>query len=112
MSGLNAQSMKKRLKNCKDRYATNYQNPSSYFPECSRINEADSFVSIVEALESLLDLMFVGNRAYCFSSGAPLGSAAESPRAQPEQRVLFCAIIFFDLEAIGYKKWYPLQNPG
>lgn len=33
------------------------------------VSLAASFVSTVETQESLLDLMFVGNRAYCFSSG-------------------------------------------
>ena len=33
------------------------------------VSLAASFVSTVESQESLLDLMFVGNKAYCFSSG-------------------------------------------
>lgn len=33
------------------------------------VSLAASFVSTVENQESLLDLMFVGNKAYCFSSG-------------------------------------------
>jgi uncharacterized protein (DUF58 family) len=33
------------------------------------VSLAASFVSTVESQESLLDLMFVGNQAYCFSSG-------------------------------------------
>ncbi|MDU9050083.1 MAG: DUF58 domain-containing protein [Candidatus Electrothrix sp. Rat3] len=33
------------------------------------ISLAASFVSTVETQESLLDLMFVGNKAYCFSTG-------------------------------------------
>ena len=33
------------------------------------VSLAASFVSTVETQESLLDLMFVGNKAYCFSSG-------------------------------------------
>ncbi|CAK8720855.1 DUF58 domain-containing protein [Candidatus Electrothrix gigas] len=36
------------------------------------VSLAASFVSTVESQESLLDLMFVGNRAYCFSSGRGL----------------------------------------
>ncbi len=40
-----------------------------------RINKADFFVSTVETQESLLDLMFVGNRAYCFSSGRGVSHA-------------------------------------
>ncbi|MCW5211973.1 DUF58 domain-containing protein [Desulfobulbus sp. TB] len=36
------------------------------------VSLAASFVSTVESQESLLDLMFVGNQAYCFSSGRGL----------------------------------------